>query len=209
MMFDNIEQQTPEWYEVKIGKVGASRLADVMAEGKNGKPSATRANYMYELLTARLTGEYQQTYQSPEMLRGIELEAEARRKYEIVTFNEVKQVGWIPHPEIEMCGCSPDGLVDDDGLIEIKCPNTKTHLETVLHGKIDRSYMLQMQWQIECSGREWCDFVSYDPRLPENIQICIIRVDKKQEVIDSIKTAVQAFLSELAELENKIRSLNT
>ena len=209
MMFENIEQQTPEWYEVKIGKVGASRLSDVMAEGKNGKPSATRANYMYELLAARLTGEYQQTYQSPEMLRGIELEAEARRKYEIVTFNEVKQVGWIAHPEIEMCGCSPDGLVDDDGLIEIKCPNTKTHLETVLHGKIDRSYMLQMQWQMECSGRDWCDFVSYDPRLPENIQICIIRVDKKQEVIDSIKTAVQAFLSELAELENKIRSLNT
>ena len=207
MMFENIEQQTPEWYEVKIGKVGASRLSDVMAEGKNGKPSATRANYMYELLTARLTGEYQQTYQSPEMLRGIELESEARRKYEIVTFNEVKQVGWIPHPEIEMCGCSPDGLVDDEGLIEIKCPNTKTHLETVLHGKIARSYMLQMQWQMECSGREWCDFVSYDPRLPENIQICIIRVDKKQEVIDSIKTAVQAFLSELAELENKIRSL--
>ena len=207
MMFENIEQQTPEWYEIKIGKVGASRLADVMAEGKGGKPSATRANYMYELLAARLTGEYQQTYQSPEMLRGIELEAEARRKYEIVTFNEVKQVGWIPHPEIDMCGCSPDGLVDDDGLIEIKCPNTKTHLETVLHGKIDRSYQLQMQWQMECSGRDWCDFVSYDPRLPENIQICIIRVDKKQEVIDSIKTAVQAFLSELAELENKIRSL--
>ena len=207
MMFENIEQQTPEWSEVKIGKVGASRLADVMAEGRGGKPSATRANYRYALLTARLTGEYQQTYQSPEMLRGIELEAEARRKYEIVTFNDVKQVGWIPHPEIEMCGCSPDGLVDDDGLIEIKCPNTKTHLETVLHGKIDRSYMLQMQWQMECSGREWCDFVSYDPRLPENIQICIIRVDKKQEVIDSIKTAVQAFLSELAELENKIRSL--
>ena len=207
MMFENIEQQTPEWYEVKIGKVGASRLSDVMAEGKNGKPSATRANYMYELLTARLTGEYQQTYQSPEMLRGIELESEARRKYEIVTFNEVKKIGWIPHPEIDMCGCSPDGLVDDDGLIEIKCPNTKTHLETVLHGKIARSYMLQMQWQMECSGREWCDFVSYDPRLPENIQMCIIRVDKKQEVIDSIKTAVQAFLSELAELENKIRSL--
>ena len=207
MMFENIEQQTPEWYEVKIGKVGASRLSDVMAEGKNGKPSATRANYMYELLTARLTGEYQQTYQSPEMLRGIELEAEARRQYEIVTFNEVKKIGWIAHPEIDMCGCSPDGLVDDDGLIEIKCPNTKTHLETVLHGKIARSYMLQMQWQMECSGREWCDFVSYDPRLPENIQMCIIRVDKKQEVIDSIKTAVQAFLSELAELENKIRSL--
>ena len=206
-MFENIEQQTPELYEVKIGKVGASRLADVMAEGRGGKPSATRANYMYELLTARLTGEYQQTYQSPEMLRGIELEAEARRKYEIVTFNEVKQVGWIAHPEIDMCGCSPDGLVDDDGLIEIKVPNTKTHLETVLHGKIDRSYMLQMQWQMECSGRDWCDFVSYDPRLPENIQIYIIRVDKKQEVIDSIKTAVQAFLSELAELENKIRSL--
>ena len=207
MMFENIEQQTPEWYEVKIGKVGASRLADVMAEGKGGKPSATRVNYMYELLAARLTGEYQQTYQSPEMLRGIELEAEARRKYEIVTFNEVKKIGWIPHPEIDMCGCSPDGLVDDEGLIEIKCPNTKTHLETVLHGKIARSYMLQMQWQMECSGREWCDFVSYDPRLPENIQMCIIRVDKKQEVIDSIKTAVQAFLSELAELENKIRSL--
>ena len=118
------------------------------------------------------------------------------------------KAGWIAHPEIDMCGCSPDGLVDDDGLIEIKCPNTKTHLETVLHGKINRSYMLQMQWQMECSGREWCDFVSYDPRLPENIQICIIRVDTKQEVIDSIKIAVQAFLSELAELENKIRSLS-
>lgn len=211
-MFDEldgrfVEQQSDDWFRIRIGKVGASRLADVMAKGKDGKPSVTRENYKMELLTARLTGVYPETYQSEEMKRGIYLEDEAAEVYQARTFSEVKKCGWYPAPDFEMSGASPDRMVDDDGLLEIKCPNTKTHLETILTGKVKREYILQMQWQMYCTGRAWCDFVSYDDRLPSNLKIYIKRFYPDEKMLDEIKQEVSKFLNELNELETKLRSM--
>lgn len=161
-----MEQKSPEWFAARCGKVTASRLADVMARTKSGY-SASRQNYMAELICQRLTGTREEGYSNSAMRRGNELEPVAREMYVLNQFDaEVSEVGFIPHPVIEGFGASPDGLVNDDGLIEIKCPNTWTHLETIKSGKPKRQYLLQMHAQMMCTDRKWCDFISYDDRLP-------------------------------------------
>lgn len=202
-----VEQQTDDWFMLRLGKVSASRIADVMAKGKNGEPSATRENYKMELLVERLTGVYTDSYQSPEMIRGINLEQEAADAYQVRTFSEVKKCGWFPAPDFKDAGASPDRLVDDDGLLEIKCLNTKNHLEVMLSGKIDRRYILQMQWQRYCADREWVDYAGYDNRLPENIRLYIKRFYHDKKMLDEIKLEVAQFLEELEELEYKIRRM--
>lgn len=197
------EQRTEQWHNDRLGMVTGSRIADVMAKGKGGAESATRKNYMMELLLHRLTGERQEHYQSPEMLRGIEKEPEAIREYELETFNLVTACGFIPCAEIPRSGGSPDGLVGDDGMIEVKCPNTATHLDTLLTKKIKSGYILQMQFYMLCTGRSWCDFVSYDDRMPDNLKTCIIRVERDEKVLTEIKEEVKKFLAELEELETK------
>lgn len=201
-----MQQRTNEWYEARAGKVTASRIADVMSRTKTGY-SATRKNYMAQLVCERLTGQVAESYKSAEMQRGIDLESEARMMYELETFSLVTECGFYIAPDIPESGSSPDGLVGDSGLIEIKCPNTSTHIETLLSDKIDTKYILQMHWQMYSTGRAWCDFVSYDNRMPEGLQLYIKRVSRDDKLIEEIKTEVVKFLGELNEQIKKLKAL--
>lgn len=189
-----IIQGSDEWKALRIGKVTASRVADVIATTKSG-PAASRANYMAELIAERLTGTAAEGYTNGAMQWGTEHEPDARLAYEFMRDIEVKQVGFIDHPTIAMTGASPDGLVLDDGLIEIKCPNTATHLDTLLSGSIPSKYNTQMQWQMICTARKWCDFVSYDPRLPESMRLFIKRVELDLNL--QLESKVIEFIDEL------------
>lgn len=191
-----ILQGTPEWFEQRRGKVTASRIADIMARTKSGY-STSRQNYLMQLLCERLTGKVEETYQSEAMRRGNDLEPEARNWYQLETGEIVEQVSFIDHPTIPQAGASPDGLVGDEGLIEIKCPNTATHIETLRSKKPSDRYYKQMQWQMACTGRKWCDFVSFDNRLPDNLTYFCIRIDRNEEIIAEIEQEVTAFLLEL------------
>lgn len=194
-----MEQRTEEWHQARLGRVTASKIADVMAAGRGGKPSATRANYRAQLVVERLTGTPSEGFTSAAMQHGTETEPQARATYTLMTFRSVEEVGFVPHPSIEMAGASPDGLIGDDGLIEIKCPNSATHIATLRGASIDDKYMKQMQFQMACTGRAWCDFVSFDPRLPDEMQMHIRRVDADWEMINEIETAVRSFLAEVNE----------
>lgn len=190
------EQGSPEWLQERCGQVTASRIADVMAKTKAGY-GAGRANYMADLIAERLTGIPKQGFTNEAMRWGTETEPQARAMYEFQTGREVAEVGYVPHPVIDGTGASPDGLIGDDGLIEIKCPNTATHIETLRGAPIDRKYVLQMHWQMICTGRDWCDFVSFDPRLPLEMQMHVRRVERDAELAEEITAEVTQFLTEL------------
>lgn len=199
-------QRTDEWFAARIGKATASRIADIMRTTKSG-PSASRRNYMAELVCERLTGQKAESFESPAMAWGTECEPAARAEYELRNICTVTEVGFIPHPTIAMAGASPDGLVGTDGLIEIKCPNTATHIDTLTTGRIDPDYLTQMGWQLECTGRLWCDFVSFDPRLPGSLSYWCKRVYITELLVDDMRKAVAAFLAELDELEARLRRM--
>ena len=192
-----IDQRTTEWFAARLGKVTASKIADVMASGRAGAPSVTRANYLAQLLCERLTGRPTEGYTSHEMQHGTDNEPIAINAYEMAQDVIVSPIGFVDHPSIAMCGASPDGLVGDEGLIEVKCPNSATHLATLKGAEIDGRYMKQMQWQMACTGRAWCDFVSFDPRMPDHMQLHVQRVPRDLEMIAQIEVAVSAFLADL------------
>jgi putative phage-type endonuclease len=200
-----IVQGSPEWHEIRRGKVTASRVADLIAKTKSG-PATSRANYMAELLCERMTGETQPFFSNAAIQWGTEKEPEARAAYCFHTDNDVSEIAFVDHPTIGMAGASPDGLIGDDGLLEIKCPNTATHLDTLASGKPAGKYVTQMQWQMACTGRQWCDFASYDPRLPEHLRLFVTRVSRDGEMIEAMEAEVSAFL---AELDARIEDLNT
>ena len=199
------DQGTDAWLSQRAGKVTASRIADVMAKTKSG-PGAARKTYMGDLIAERLSGVPKQGFTNAAMQWGTETEPQARAMYSFQTDNLVLETGFIPHPSIEFTGASPDGLVGDDGLVEIKCPNTATHIETLRGGKIDREYLLQMHWQMICCERQWCDFVSFDPRLPAEMQMHIVRVDRDAELSAEIEAEVSAFLTEMNEAVADLRT---
>lgn len=201
---DCMEQRTEEWFSARLGKVTASRVADVLAKIKSGE-SASRKNYKMELVVQRLTGKPQESFTNAAMEWGTEQEPFARMAYEAHTGTFVKEEGFVDHPTIEGFGCSPDGLVGD-GLIEIKCPNTANHIETVLENKAPSKYIPQMQCQMACTGAKWCDFVSFDPRVPEDLQLFVVRVERDQEYIDSMEVEVKQFLSEVLDLFNQLKA---
>ena len=191
-----MEQRTDEWYAARLGKVTASRVADIIAKTKSGY-STSRANYMAELICERLTGVRGDFYMNAAMQWGVEKEPEARAFYEAQTGSLVTEVGFTPHNFIDAAGASPDGLVDDDGLVEFKCPITATHLDTVLTETVPGKYATQMQWQMACTGRKWCDFVSYDPRLPEEMRLFVKRVPRDDAVVSMLEREVMMFLNEM------------
>lgn len=197
-------QGTDAWLQERCGKVTASRIADLMARTKSGY-SASRANYASQLICERLTGCVAPSFTNAAMIHGTETEPEARRAYEFYIDRDVVQVGFMPHPSIEMAGASPDGLIGDDGLLELKCPNSATHIETLLGGVIPDKYVKQMQFQMACTGRQWCDFASYDNRLPERMRLFVKRVDRDEELIGEIETAVRGFLAEIDETVAQLR----
>jgi putative phage-type endonuclease len=201
-----IVQGSPEWKALRCGKVTASRVADVVARTKTG-PSASRANYLAQLIAERLTGTAAETYSNAAMQHGTETEPEARAAYEFYQGVTVEQVAFVPHPKIDQAGASPDGLVDSDGLVEIKCPNTATHLETLLGQAVPAKYADQMQFQMACTGRQWCDFVSYDPRMPEHMRLFIRRVKRDDKRINDLETEIAGFLLELAVKLSELNSI--
>ena len=197
-------QGTAEWLQERAGKLGASSIADAMARTKNGY-GASRANLMARLLTERLTGMPVETFSSAAMQWGNDTEPQARAAYEFQRDVEVSETGWVPHRSIANTGCSPDGLVDGGGLVEIKCPQTATHIETLLARTIPGKYVVQMQWQMEVTGTDWCDFISFDPRLPLRMQMFVQRIERDDNRIAEIREEVTTFL---AELDQKIHQLN-
>jgi putative phage-type endonuclease len=195
-----------EWHQRRIGKVTASRIADVVAKTKTGW-GASRANYMAQLIAERMTGVKADSFSNAAMQWGIDKEADAIAVYEFEHDRKVVASDFMDHPWIANTGASPDGLVGDDGLIECKCPNTSTHIETLLSGSIDQKYVYQMQWQMACTGRLWCDFVSFDPRMPADLQLWVRRVDRDDDVIAALEKQVQEFLAELGEKVRRLEAL--
>ena len=193
-----IEQGTPEWHAERCGKATASKIADIIATTKSG-PSTSRKNYLAQLVAERLTGTVAESYTNAAMQWGKDTEEQARQAYAFLKGVDVEPAPFVIHPVITDSGASPDGFVGSDGLLEIKCPYTATHIDTILSGKIDGKYITQMQWQMACTGRDWCDFVSYDPRMPEHLAIWVKRVHRDHVAIAELEAAVGTFLAEVAD----------
>ena len=203
----DIEQGTPEWFAARLGKATGSRIADIIAKTKTGY-STSRANYAAQLVCERLTGKVAESFTNSAMQWGTETEPLARAAYEVKTGEMVDQVGFVDHPSIENSGASPDGLVGLFGMLEIKCPNTATHIETLLSQQVPTKYITQMQWQMACAGRQWCDFVSFDPRMPENLQLFIKRVEYDPPYVAMLEKEVIQFLMDVEANVNQLRKLN-
>ena len=199
-----IEQGSPEWFAQRLGKVTASRVADVIAKTKTGY-STSRDNYMAQLVCERMTNTVAESFTNSAMQWGTETEPLARAAYEAHADVLVDEVAMITHPTIEAAGASPDGLVGDDGVLEIKCPNTATHIDTLLTQTVPSKYLTQIAWQLACTGRKWADFVSFDPRLPTELQLFVKRVPRDDAYIQMLEKEVIQFLTEL---DDKIKKLN-
>lgn len=198
-----IEQGSPEWMAQRLGKLTASRVSDMMARTKSGW-GASRANYAAQLVAERLTGVSPESFTNAAMQWGTEHEPLARAAYEFRTDATVVLAGFVEHPTVPMSGASPDGFVGDDGMVEIKCPNTATHIDTLLSGTIPDKYVMQMTWQMACTGRQWCDFVSFDPRLPENMSLFVKRLARNGEEIEKLENEALLFLNDV---EATVRAL--
>jgi putative phage-type endonuclease len=193
-----IIQRSPEWFAARCGSLGASQLADALAKTKSGW-GASRANLRAKLVVERLTGQQEESFTSAAMQWGVDKEEEARIAYSFLTGRNVVEVGLYKHPTIIGSHASPDGLVDDDGCLEIKCPNSATHIETLKSNQVAHKYLLQMQWQMACADRQWCDFVSFDPRMPDHLMLYIQRVQRDDDMLATLESEVRAFLAEVDE----------
>lgn len=200
-----MEQRSEDWFSIRLGKVTASCISKVTAKTKTGW-GAERANYKAQLVAERLTGQRQESFTNAAMQWGVDTEAEARTAYAFLEGQKVIEEAFTVHPTIADAGASPDGLVGTDGLVEIKCPNTATHIDTLKGGSIPAKYVGQMQWQMACTGRQWCDFVSYDPRMPEEMRLFVRRLHRDEAEIDFLEASVLAFL---AEVEADVSTLTT
>jgi putative phage-type endonuclease len=199
-----MEQRSTEWYAARCGSLGASQLNEALATTKNGW-GASRENLKNRIIAERLTGSPTETFQNAAMIWGVETEDQARKAYESETGTFVEEMGIAFHPDLKHTHASPDGLVGEDGLIEIKCPNTTTHIETLKSEKVPAKYMNQMLWQMRCTDRAWCDYVSFDPRLPAHLQLFVKRVERDDAAIAELEAKVGEFL---AEVEGEIEQLN-
>lgn len=193
---ENSLQGTGEWFNARTGKLTASRMRSAVKRLKNGEDSAERKNLKIEILCERMTGDILDKFVSTAMQWGIEKEPEAKAAYEAKTGRIITDVGFIDHPRIEFCGASPDGFVDD-GLVEIKCPNTATHVGWILDGGIPEEHRAQMTLQAAVTGRGWVDFVSYDPRMPEPQQLLVRRFYPTAGEIAEIEAEAEKFLAEV------------
>ena len=204
-MSEEIIQGTNEWKMLRLGKVTASRVKDIIATTKSGY-ATSRDKYMTQLLLERITNTVADSYINDAMTWGTEQEPFARAKYEGYTSTLVEQVAFIDHPTIPMSGASPDGLVMDDGLVELKAPMSHTHLESILGG-IDDQYMPQVQWQMAVTGRSYTDLCSYDPRFPEHLQLVVKRIPRDDDYIAKLEKEVVQFLAELDDKVNKVNKI--
>lgn len=202
-----MEQRSEAWFAAKAGKFSASEMADLLSGGGK-KITATRSNLIARKVAERLTGVMEQGYTSAAMQHGIDHEDDARNLYFVSREVPIDEEGFIDHPSIPYSGCSPDGMVSDDGLVEIKCPNTATHIEYLRTKKVPNKYLYQMQWQMACTGRKWCDFVSYDPRMPTRLQLLIIHVPRDDELIATLEDAVNKGVKEVEEIISELSEVS-
>ena len=194
-MTQDIEQRSDQWHAARCGSLGASQIADAISKSKDGKAfGSTSANLRAKLVVERLTGIQEDSFKSAAMQHGIDNEEAARLAYEARTGAFVTEVGLYKHPFLEGTHASPDGLVGEDGLVEIKCPNSATHIDTLKTGKVPTKYVYQMQWQMRCTDRQWCDFVSFDSRLPENLRLFVKRIHRDAEMLAKLEADVKLFL---------------
>jgi putative phage-type endonuclease len=205
-MIEMIEQRTDDWFAARLGKVTASRVADLMSKTKTGY-SASRENYMAQLVVERLTNTKAESFSSSAMQWGTDQEPFARAAYEAAQNVLVEEVGFVPHPRIEWAGASPDGLVGLFGMCEIKCPNTATMIETLLSEKVPAKYFAQMQMQMACAGRAWCDYVVFDPRMPAKAQMFVKRIPRDQPFIITMEAEIQKVLAELTVKVDKLNQI--
>lgn len=199
-------QGSPEWHQLRLGKATASRVADIIRKGKGGALSLSRARYAGELVAERLSGLPTVGFKSADMEWGNQTEAQARDAYAFYRDADLIEVDFVDHPSIGMAGASPDRLVAPDGLLEIKCPATHTHIATLFGEPIDPDYIVQMQWQMACTGRAWCDWASFDPRLPESMRLHVRRVPRDNARIAELETAVVDFLNEVRLTVHRLRA---
>ncbi len=201
-----MEQRSAEWHAARLGKVTASKVADVVARTKTGY-AASRANYMAQLVCERLTGKPTEGFSNAAMEWGVEQEAAARDAYSAKVGELVTEVGFVDHPSIPMSGASPDGVVGT-GIVEIKAPSTATHIEYLMEREPPQKYFYQMQWQMACTGADWCDWVSYDPRMPENLQLLVVRIPRDTDCITLLEKEVSEFLAELDVKVSKLKEMS-
>lgn len=202
-----MEQRTAEWFQARLGKVTASNVYNVLSKTAKGMPTSKYEDYKIKLMTERLTEEISQSYTTPAMQWGIEHEEDALREYEFIYDTEVTRCGFIQHPTIQMAGASPDGFIGEDGLVEVKCPQPPNHLRFFIDSNIKPEYLAQMQFQMACTGRKWCDFISYDPRFVDrssDFRMKIKRIHRDEEQIERINQAVEIFLAEIDQEMQKI-----
>jgi putative phage-type endonuclease len=199
-------QGTDEWKLARVGSVGASDAPKITRKTKSGY-SADRDTLLLQKMLERLTGQPVSIFQTPAMTRGLELEGEARRTYQLVHgHDDVEEVGIVPHPRIKGSHASPDGLVDKDGLVEIKCPGPAAHLDAVESDRIPNDHQIQMQWQLSCTGRKWCDYVSFNPDFPLKLQLYVKRVPRDPAQIAELEREISKFVDEL---ETKLERLKS
>lgn len=203
----NVEQESQDWMLARAGKFTASRASDLMAKTKSG-PSASRGNLIALLAVERLTGQCVETYQNAAMQRGIETEAEARDAYSFAKGVAVMPVGFVPSDSLPNTGCSPDGLVGDDGLVEIKCPaSIAKHLAALRSGEHAKEYRWQLQHQLLVTGRQWVDAASYDPRFPDGLQLAVVRVERDEAAIAELAAEITAADAEVSALVAELQSM--
>ena len=207
MIIDGLEQGTKEWFDMRCGCATASRLNDALAKLKDPKKeSAARARYRKELAIERLTGRAMPHYVSDAMIWGTENEPLARTEYEMYTGKEVTPIGLAMHPSIKWFSASMDGLVGDDGLIEIKCLESINHLDIIVSGEIPEDYHWQMLAGMACTERQWCDFVSFDPRMPDGLKLFVKRMERDDALIRGMECDVEQFLKEVESLVKEIEA---
>ena len=206
-MSEELIQRSEAWFLERCGKATASRIADIVAKTKTGW-GESRANYASQLIVERLTGKPVEGYTNAAMQWGTEQEGLARDTFSVLSGLTIDERGFIPHPKIAMSGASPDGEVkEDSACVEIKCPNTATHLETLLGAPIDKKYIMQMQWQMACGKYQKGYFVSFDPRLPLELQTKIIVIDRDDALIASLEKDVVDFLGEVSEKVSQLQKM--
>lgn len=196
MMLDLI-QGSAEWLAARAGKLGASQIADAVAKTKTGE-GASRKNLRAQLVTERLTGRPTETFCSPAMQRGKDLEPFAREAYSEAYLCIVTETGIVPHPTIADAQCSPDGLVGEDGLCEIKCCGAARHIEMLQGSEPEDRYLKQVLWQMACTGRQWTDLAYFNPDLPPAMQLHVRRVERDDALIAELEAEVAKFLAEVA-----------
>ncbi|WP_175869146.1 lambda exonuclease family protein [Bartonella gabonensis] len=202
-----MEQRTAQWFQARLGKVTASNIYNVISKTAKGIPTSKYEDYKIKLITERLTGQTSPYYETEDMRWGIENEEDALREYEFIYDTEVTRCGFIQHPTIKMAGASPDGLIDKEGLIEIKCPRSTNHMRFFIDNEIKPEYLAQMQFQMASTGRKWCDFISYDPRFTgdsSHLRMKIKRIIRDEKQIEQINQAVESFLAEIEQEMQKL-----